>query len=62
MTDTAASTVLSEEAKRGMDVLREAMISICYIYDNDFCNLEKLHKSGAREEKPSGGIFYCATS
>lgn len=31
-------------------MLREAINSVCYIYDADFCDLEELHQAGAEEE------------
>lgn len=49
MTDYTASTDMSEEAKRTMAVLNEAMNSVCYTYDTDFRDIEELHETGSGE-------------
>lgn len=51
MNDAAASMDFSEEAKRVMDVLRQAMKSASYIYYADFRDLEEPHKAGAGVEQ-----------
>lgn len=49
-TDAIVSIDSSEEAKRGMKLLSEAVNSVCYKYDADFRDLEKFLKNGAGEK------------
>lgn len=48
MTSAAASMDMSKEAKGTMEVLSEALILVCYIYDEDLHDIVELHKTGAR--------------
>lgn len=50
MTNAAALMNMSEEAKRAMELLGEAMISVCFKYDANFRDLEELHKVSAGYE------------
>lgn len=49
MTDDESSLNLLEEAKRAIQLLSEAVNSVCYIYDTDFRSNEELHETGIRE-------------
>lgn len=50
MADAAESMNLSEEEKRVMKVLYEAINLVFHIYGDGFRDLEELHKAGATKE------------
>lgn len=54
--DAAVSMEFSVEAKRAIEVLAEAMYSICYIYDDNYCALEYFHQAGT-EEAPAKAVY-----
>lgn len=50
ITDAAGLMDLSEEGKREMEVLDTAMISICYVYHADVCDIEERHEADTGEK------------
>lgn len=46
----AASTDLSKEAQRAVEVLSETTKSVYYVYDADFRGLEELSNAGSGKE------------
>lgn len=46
----AATMIMSEEVKQAMEMLRETMNLVHYIYGADFRDFAELHKTGAKEE------------
>lgn len=50
MNDFVASTDLLKDAKGETEVLCEAMKPVCYIFNGDFRELEKLREAGIGEK------------
>lgn len=48
---------MSEEVKRALQVIIEAMRSVCYTYGTDFHDHEKLHETVAGEELLESVVF-----
>lgn len=46
ITNAAALIDLSEEVKRAMEMLSEAMSSLCYMHNADFRDLQELQEAG----------------
>lgn len=59
-TAEAASTDLLGEARRWIEMLRDAMRLTCYIFEADFHNLEELLGASAQEKNRSRSILYHA--
>lgn len=60
-TDETASVDLSKDANRAVEVLSDAMNSVCYLPDADFRDFEDLQEASAGKKLESQRISNCMT-